>query len=142
MKFSKRILTAVIVVIMACSFVFCALADTSAISEYMNFGTFTDGLFGTFTDGLFGSDSDAEFGSGSDAEFGSGSDAEEVFETGDVDGKDGVTASDARLALRASVYLENLTPAQIKAADVNHDGEVNAKDARTILRVSVGLETL
>lgn len=134
MKFSKRILTAVIVVIMACSFVFCALADTSAISEYINFGTFTDGLFGTFTDGLFGSDSDAEFGSGSDAE--------EVFETGDVDGKDGVTASDARLALRASVYLENLTPAQIKAADVNHDGEVNAKDARTILRVSVGLETL
>lgn len=57
----------------------------------------------------------------------------------DSDGK--VTASDARLALRHSVDLEELTGDAFKAADADSDGVVTASDARFILRLSVGLET-
>ena len=61
---------------------------------------------------------------------------------GDVnlDGK--VGSDDARLALRASVKLENLTADQNKCADANRDGKVGSDDARLILRASVKLETL
>ncbi|MBQ6065662.1 MAG: dockerin type I repeat-containing protein [Clostridia bacterium] len=61
---------------------------------------------------------------------------------GDVnlDGK--VGSDDARLALRASVKLENLTADQTKCADANRDGKVGSDDARLILRASVKLETL
>ena len=61
---------------------------------------------------------------------------------GDVDGDNSVTASDARLALRASVKLETLTAAQILVADVDNAEGVSAADARLILRASVKLETL
>lgn len=61
---------------------------------------------------------------------------------GDVDENGTLTAADARLALRASVGLENLTPAQITAADADFSGDITAADARLILRASVGLETL
>lgn len=63
---------------------------------------------------------------------------------GDVDGKDGVNAADARLALRAAVGLENFAPgsAEFKAADVDRDNHITANDARSILRAAVGLEDL
>lgn len=59
---------------------------------------------------------------------------------GDVnlDGK--VTAEDARLALRHSAKLENLTGLSFKAGDLNADGNITAGEARTILRVAAKLE--
>ncbi len=59
---------------------------------------------------------------------------------GDVDGDGKVTASDARLALRAAVGLEGLNETQKAAADVDGDGKVTAADAREILRKSVGID--
>ena len=53
---------------------------------------------------------------------------------GDVDGDGKVTASDARLILRASVGLETL---DLERADVDGDGKVTASDAREALRTSV-----
>lgn len=61
---------------------------------------------------------------------------------GDVDGDGFVKAADARLALRASVGLENLNETEKKAADADFDGVIKAADARLILRASVGLENL
>lgn len=54
-----------------------------------------------------------------------------------LDGK--ITADDARLALRASAQLENISAKQIQAADMDSDGKVSAPDSRIILRVSAGL---
>ena len=61
---------------------------------------------------------------------------------GDVDGDGGISAADARLALRASVGLEDYKKdsPQYKAADVDGQDKVSAADARLILRASVGLE--
>ena len=59
---------------------------------------------------------------------------------GDVDGDGDVTASDARLALRAAVSLEKLTVTQTALADADRDGKVTAADARLILRAAVSLE--
>lgn len=59
---------------------------------------------------------------------------------GDIDGDGKVTAADARVGLRGSVDLENLTERQKRAADVDGDGKVTAADAREILRKSVGLD--
>lgn len=58
---------------------------------------------------------------------------------GDIDGDGDIKATDARLALRASVNLESLSDAQKKAADKNGDGSIKATDARILLRLSVGL---
>ncbi len=66
----------------------------------------------------------------------------DAFSLGDIDGDDGISAADARLALRASVGLEILTEEQIKSADVDGTPGITAADARLILRVSVGLEVL
>ncbi len=63
-----------------------------------------------------------------------------AFALGDVNGDGVVKAADARLALRYSARLEELSEEQIKAADVDKSGTVNAADARTILRVSARLE--
>ena len=65
-----------------------------------------------------------------------------VVVLGDVDCDGLVTASDARLALRASVRLENFPTdsAQYKAANVSSEDPVSAGDARSILRVSVKLD--
>jgi uncharacterized protein YkwD len=64
---------------------------------------------------------------------------------GDVDGDGKITAADARLALRASVGMQDKEDvlegsAGYLAADVNSDGKVGSDDARLILRASVGLE--
>ncbi len=63
---------------------------------------------------------------------------------GDVDADGRITASDARLALRASVGLEEYTAGSAKfvAADADRDGVITAADARLLLRVSVGLHLL
>ena len=63
---------------------------------------------------------------------------------GDVDGDAKVTSADARLALRASVELEQYAPfsAAFAAVDVNRNGAMEPADARLILRASVGLEQL
>lgn len=73
----------------------------------------------------------------------SGSDQKPVVDhtnIGDVDGDKTVTASDARLALRAAVSLEKLTVTQTALADADRDGKVTASDARLILRAAVSLE--
>lgn len=58
---------------------------------------------------------------------------------GDVDADGKVSAADARLALRYSVRLEELSPDAIFRADTDSNGLILAGDARTILRISVGL---
>ncbi len=61
---------------------------------------------------------------------------------GDCDGDGKVTSSDARLALRQSVGLENLDKISFTAADIDFDKIVTSADARIILRASVGLEEI
>lgn len=64
-----------------------------------------------------------------------------VFGDGDGSGDGAVSASDARLALRRSVSLENsLTDAQLYALDADESGSIKAGDARFVLRVSVQLD--
>ncbi len=58
----------------------------------------------------------------------------------DLNGNGKVDASDARLILRASAKLENISSAQRKLADVNSDGNVTASDARTVLRMAAKLQ--
>lgn len=59
---------------------------------------------------------------------------------GDLDNNQKITATDARICLRASAKLIELTEEEKQAADVLNDGEVTAADARKILRVSARLE--
>ena len=61
---------------------------------------------------------------------------------GDVDLDGGVSAADARLALRSAVGLEKLSAEKALNADADRDGKITAADARLILRKTVGLETL
>lgn len=70
--------------------------------------------------------------------------AEGYLSIGDVDGDGSVTSADARLALRASVSLENYPEdtSEFYAADADYDGRITSADARLILRASVGLEYL
>lgn len=56
---------------------------------------------------------------------------------GDADGDGKVTASDARLILRAAVGLEEVP---LEAGDFDGDGKITASDARAALRTSVGQE--
>ena len=67
---------------------------------------------------------------------------EKSYTPGDVDGNGKIEASDARLALRTSVGLENIKEGsrEFLACDVDFNGKVEAADARLILRASVGLE--
>ena len=60
----------------------------------------------------------------------------------DTDGDGRVTASDARLVLRAAVGLEKLTEEQKKALGLEKDADASAADARKVLRASVGLEEI
>ena len=64
------------------------------------------------------------------------------YKMGDVDNSGGIEAADARLALRASVGLEQYkkTDREYICADVDGSGVIEAGDARLILRGSVGLE--
>ena len=66
------------------------------------------------------------------------------FPYGDVDGDYEVTASDARLALRASVQLEEYDPASrdFYCADYDGDGKLTAEDARSILQTAVNMKSL
>lgn len=66
-----------------------------------------------------------------------------VVVPGDVDGDGGITAADARMALRASVMLEVFNDWQNSAAKVDgEESSVSASDARRILRASVELEKI
>ena len=58
---------------------------------------------------------------------------------GDIDNDGHVTASDARIALRAAVGLDSLSSTQKARANVDGDSSVTAADARLILRVAVQL---
>ncbi|MGI6264357.1 MAG: dockerin type I domain-containing protein, partial [Acutalibacteraceae bacterium] len=57
---------------------------------------------------------------------------------GDVDGKDGVTAADALMALQAATGKINLTADQQAAADVDGTPGVTAADALMILQYATG----
>ena len=59
---------------------------------------------------------------------------------GDVNFDGQVNAIDARLALRCSAQIENLSDEAFLAADVDLDEKVTAVDARKILRVAAGLD--
>ena len=59
---------------------------------------------------------------------------------GDVNSDGQITAVDARLVLRHSASLENLTDSNLVAADVNNDNKVTALDARYILRYSARID--
>lgn len=59
---------------------------------------------------------------------------------GELDGTAGISAEDARIALRMAVRLDLPTPQQAIAADVDDNGKIEAADARLILRASVKLE--
>ena len=61
---------------------------------------------------------------------------------GDVDGNGKVESGDARLALRASVKLEDYAEgtAPFLAADYDKNNRIESADARAILRVSVSLD--
>lgn len=58
---------------------------------------------------------------------------------GDIDNNNKITASDARMLLRATARLENLDESAKPYADVNQDGKITALDARLILRASAML---
>ena len=66
----------------------------------------------------------------------------EIVVFGDADGDGKISASDARLALRASVGLESYKEdsCYYKAVKVSDGDKLSAADARLILRASVGLE--
>ncbi|MGI6265447.1 MAG: polysaccharide lyase family 8 super-sandwich domain-containing protein, partial [Acutalibacteraceae bacterium] len=59
-------------------------------------------------------------------------------EKGDVDGKDGVTAADALMALQAATGKIALTAAQEQSADVDGQPGVSAADALMILQIATG----
>lgn len=61
---------------------------------------------------------------------------------GDLDGNGDVTAADARICLRASANLEELSEKQSDSADINGDGDINGTDARAILRAAAKVEIL
>ncbi len=63
-----------------------------------------------------------------------------AYTLGDVTGDGKINAADARLALRYSARVEDLTDEQFKAADVDNSGKVTASDARKILRVAARVD--
>ncbi len=67
---------------------------------------------------------------------------EDNYLLGDVDRDLHISASDARLALRAAVGLEELTDLQFFVADVNADEVITAEDARQILRAAIQLSQI
>lgn len=58
---------------------------------------------------------------------------------GDVIPNGIITASDARLALRVSARLEEVTDLILLLGDISRTGNISASDARKILRMSAGL---
>ena len=64
------------------------------------------------------------------------------FALGDIDLNGAVEAADARLALRASVHLEETDEILLRLADADGDKQLTSADARLILRAAVKLEFL
>ena len=62
--------------------------------------------------------------------------------TGDLDNNGTITSADARLALRASVGLEENTGIIKMRGDTDGDGIITSADARNILRAAVGLDDM
>lgn len=58
---------------------------------------------------------------------------------GDVDGDGILSSSDARIILRMSVGLEDITEELFSVADINSDGVISSEDARLSLRLSIGI---
>ena len=63
------------------------------------------------------------------------------FDKGDVNMDGKLNAADARLVLRVSARLEELTDEILSIGDVTGDNKITAADARTILRKSAKLES-
>lgn len=61
-------------------------------------------------------------------------------EPGDINMDGEVTAADARLALRASAFIDEITDELIELGDMNQDGKITAADARLILRKASQLD--
>lgn len=66
---------------------------------------------------------------------------EYLLNKGDVNEDGRITASDARIVLRASAGLDVLTEHQKVMADVIIDEQITAGDARTILLLSASIDT-
>ena len=62
-----------------------------------------------------------------------------TYKKGDVTMDGRITASDARLVLRAGASLDQISETQKLICDMNNDGKITASDARTILRISAKL---
>ena len=67
-------------------------------------------------------------------------DFQPVRRMGDVDNDGQVTPADARLTLRASVFLESMDAYDFRYGDMDGDGFITPEDARRVLRVSIGLK--
>ena len=67
-----------------------------------------------------------------------------TYSLGDIDNDSKITASDARLALRRAVDLEDYAEGspEFLACDIDKDGKVTAGDARIILRIAVDIEKI
>lgn len=65
-----------------------------------------------------------------------------VYQCGDSDRNNIITAEDARAALRYSVGLDSPNMLQSILADFDGNGEITSADARLLLRTSVGLEDI
>jgi|LSQX01.2.fsa_nt_gb hypothetical protein len=63
------------------------------------------------------------------------------FIKGDVNFDGSVKATDARLALRIALGLEETNPAILEVGDLDGDGKITTQEARKILRVALGLDT-
>lgn len=61
---------------------------------------------------------------------------------GDLDSDGKITAKDARLVLRATVRLEQLSDDVLRRADYYGSGKILSANARTTLRISVGLDDI
>lgn len=59
---------------------------------------------------------------------------------GDLDFDNNVTALDARIALRVSAKLAEISDDRVKYSDIDGDGKISAGDARKILRISAKLD--
>lgn len=63
-----------------------------------------------------------------------------VYYWGDMNMDGRVTAADARLALRISAKIDELTAYALLVGDINQDGKITALDARKVLRIAAKLE--
>lgn len=62
--------------------------------------------------------------------------------TGDVDGDDKVTLTDAQMVLKAALKIESFDETQIEAADVDQNGRITLEDAQRVLKAALKIITL